>query len=69
MNLKYDYNNAPVCPYCDHEPKETYEMYENMRHDGDDSEIQCKECGKVFEYTIHFSRSYSSRPIEEVLSE
>lgn len=63
-DLKYKYNSEIICPYCDHEHRDSYNFYEGMS-DGDLSNFFCHSCFKEFSCEVHYTRSYSTSLQEE----
>lgn len=54
------YNKEIVCPHCDHKHEDSYDYFSYRSCDGDVREIECADCEKEFEVTIHISWKYSS---------
>ena len=44
-----------ICPYCE------YSISDPWEYDGDEDEIECPACGRVFEVEIIAVRTYSTR--------
>lgn len=52
-----------VCPYCDYEEEDWWEVISDS--DNDYENIECCECGREFEVSIHREISFSTNPIDE----
>ena len=50
--------NTIICPYCDYE----YEAYDSYRYDeGEETEIECPECGRKFDLEVENIRYFSTK--------
>jgi transcription initiation factor TFIIIB Brf1 subunit/transcription initiation factor TFIIB len=54
-NIDHKFTDEVVCPYCGEILGDSWEL-------DDDGEIECDECGKVYDYVRNISVSYSSQP-------
>lgn len=58
-DIEYCYNNEPICPYCDEELGDAWEL------EKDEGEIDCGSCGRVFRYTRDIEIRYSTEPVKQ----
>jgi uncharacterized Zn-finger protein len=56
--IKYTGPDEIVCPYCGYEYSDSWEF------DGDDSSIDCEQCGKEFDYSRIVDICYTTRKKE-----
>ncbi len=52
--LKYLRNNNAICPHCDYENHDSWEL------DEDDVEVQCESCNEMFHIQIETERKYTT---------
>ena len=57
----YEYGNTPICPYCGekYDIDEHYSLYE----DDNDEDIECSNCGSMFNCNTYVSYSFTCRKI------
>jgi glutaredoxin len=64
MDLKYSYNDSPICPYCDNtidiDEWELYDLYTEDCHDE-----TCPYCDKDIEIVSNVSYSFTTQKPEE----
>ena len=53
-----DCTDEVVCPYCGYEHSDSWEY--SMKHDGDETEIECNDCNKKFIANLNVEYSYST---------
>lgn len=51
------YGDLIVCPYCGHHHRDSWE------YTGEDGDIDCEHCSRLFRYSRMVSVTYSSTPI------
>ena len=62
--MKYEYNNQPICPHCDHEERDAWEIdFTSMEGE---AEIECGNCGEPYFVHRHVSITYSTIKATEV---
>ncbi len=55
-----------ICPYCGYEIPDSYEYIGNEDRDGEESNVDCPDCGKTFIIHLHIDYSFDSRkPLHE----
>lgn len=56
-DLKYKYNDNAVCPYCDAEQSDSWEI---NCDDGETVQTECDTCEKTILFTLHVTVQYST---------
>lgn len=58
-DYKYVRNDDIVCPYCDHEFKDSWDISLDFE-DGDKTEEECPDCDKTVVITVHRDVTYTT---------
>ena len=62
VDIDCKYTGEVVCPYCGYEHLDSWEY--NLKHDGDNTEIECDECNKKFDVSLCVETAYVSNKKE-----
>lgn len=57
-NVACQHNEVPVCPHCDEPCGDPFEMEGLCK--GEETEIDCNNCGKPVRVVIHYSITYTT---------
>lgn len=63
--IDYKYEDKITCPYCGYKDEDSWETAEGLT-DGQDSDTECGNCGKRFDFSVHIEITYSSYREEAV---
>ena len=61
-DYKYDFNKDVICPYCDHEQRDSWEINFGESIDGD-AIVMCQNCEKDFKCYRNTEVTYSTRSL------
>lgn len=63
-DYKYLYNKNAICPYCDNEE---YDSWEVRCEDGETVTTECSSCEKEFKFKRNVEVQYSTAKMDEEL--
>ena len=56
-----DFNDFPTCPECGFADQDAAGDLVGLRHDGDETEIDCAHCGAPMEIVLCVTYEYATR--------